>query len=154
VDERIEDERDLEAVTALGFDLGQESGGTKRSNSRRGRSRPGLRTAAAPPPLGSKRQKHDGPRTQPVLQRLCDQQPVERVAVERWQASEVWHHPFFDRQAGNPVCIPLLRQIVGWRSWKRKLAETPLAAGRSPRLESGQRSQRGSPGASSSSSLR
>src|SRR3954464_11824512 len=58
-----------------------------------------------------------------MLQRLRNEQPVERVAVERLQARQVWHRSFVDRQAGNSMCVPPLWEVVSGRSREWELAE-------------------------------
>jgi len=59
--------------------------------------RPADAAAGLPSPLGRRKKRNrigrnvriDRGDRQPVLQRLCDQQPIERVAMERWQAGQV-----------------------------------------------------------------
>ena len=63
----------------------------------------------------------DGGHGQPVLERLGDQQSIERVAVQRRQAGQRRHHPFVHRQAGNPVRIAL--------SWPLEIAEDVIREG-------------------------
>lgn len=61
-----------------------------------------------------------------MLDRLSNQQPIEWVAVEWREASQVRHRPLIHRQGGYPVGSPLLRQVLGWRVGKWELAQATL----------------------------
>ena len=63
---------------------------------------------------------------QSMLQRLANQHPVERIAVQSRQLGQICYGIFIYGEAADKVPLPLEWQIRLWRLWKWQLAQLIL----------------------------
>src|SRR5207249_3375034 len=68
----------------------------------------------------------NGDQSQSMLQRLADQDPVERVAVDQGQAGETERTPLVQGEAQNLVHGAHAGKVDLWRLGERELADLML----------------------------
>ena len=61
-----------------------------------------------------------------MLKALSDKYAVERIAMQRWQASQMNKRVFFDGKGRDPVGLALSRQVFCRRFRQRELARRIL----------------------------